>query len=58
MNTFIHLQDLKSKPKNSKKTVAYTSTLKMEGKKKAKAIPVRGREGPYVCETSRLPHFI
>jgi hypothetical protein len=26
--------------------------------KKGKAIPVTGREGTYVCETSRLPHFI
>jgi hypothetical protein len=25
---------------------------------KGKAIPVRGREGPYGCETSRLPHFL
>jgi hypothetical protein len=23
-----------------------------------KAIPVTGREGPYGCETSRLPHFL
>jgi hypothetical protein len=26
--------------------------------KKGKAIPVTGREGPYGCETSRLPHFL
>jgi hypothetical protein len=26
--------------------------------KKGNAIPVTGREGPYGCETSRLPHFI
>jgi hypothetical protein len=25
---------------------------------KGKAIPVRGREGPWDCETSRLPHFL
>jgi hypothetical protein len=25
---------------------------------KAKAIPVTGREGPWGCETSRLPHFL
>jgi hypothetical protein len=23
-----------------------------------KAIPVTGRGGPYVCETSRFPHFL
>jgi hypothetical protein len=23
-----------------------------------KAIPETGREGPYVCETSKLPHFL
>jgi hypothetical protein len=23
-----------------------------------KAVPVTGREGPYGCETSRLPHFL
>jgi hypothetical protein len=27
-------------------------------KKKGKAIPVTGREGPEGCETSRLPHFV
>jgi hypothetical protein len=26
--------------------------------KKGKAISVTGREGPYGCETSRLPHFL
>jgi hypothetical protein len=26
--------------------------------KKAKAIPVTGRKGPWGCETSRLPHFL
>jgi hypothetical protein len=25
---------------------------------KGKSIPVRGRGGPYDCETSRLPHFL
>jgi hypothetical protein len=25
---------------------------------KGKAIPVTGHEGPYGCETSRLPHFL
>jgi hypothetical protein len=27
-------------------------------KGKGKAIPVTGCGGPYVCETSRLPHFL
>jgi hypothetical protein len=27
-------------------------------KKKGKAISVTGRESPYGCETSRLPHFL
>jgi hypothetical protein len=27
-------------------------------KKKGKAIPVTGREGPYGCEMSKLPHFL
>jgi hypothetical protein len=27
-------------------------------KVKGKAIPVTSREGPYSCETSRLPHFV
>jgi hypothetical protein len=27
-------------------------------KHKYKVIPVRGRGGPYACETSRLPHFL
>jgi hypothetical protein len=27
-------------------------------KKKGKAIPVTGREGPSGCEKSRLPHFL
>jgi hypothetical protein len=26
--------------------------------KKGKAIHVTGRRGPYVCETSRFPHFL
>jgi hypothetical protein len=25
---------------------------------KGKAIPITGRGGPYVCEMSRLPHFL
>jgi hypothetical protein len=25
---------------------------------KGKAIPVTGHEGPYGCETSRIPHFL
>jgi hypothetical protein len=29
-----------------------------KGVKKGKAIPVAGREGPYICESSRLPHFL
>jgi hypothetical protein len=27
-------------------------------KKKGKALPLTGREGPQGCETSRLPHFL
>jgi hypothetical protein len=27
-------------------------------KRKGKAIPVTGHGGPYICETSRLPHFL
>jgi hypothetical protein len=27
-------------------------------KKKVKAIPVTGREGPYSCERTRLPRFV
>jgi hypothetical protein len=30
----------------------------MLNKNALKAIPVRGLEGPYGCETSRLPHFL
>jgi hypothetical protein len=26
--------------------------------KKSKAIPVKGREGPQGCETSKLPYFL
>jgi hypothetical protein len=26
--------------------------------KKGKAIPVTGRGGPQVCDTSKLPHFL
>jgi hypothetical protein len=29
-----------------------------ENVKKGKAIPVIGREGPYGCETLRLPHLL
>jgi hypothetical protein len=29
-----------------------------KAKKNGKAIPVTGREGPYGCESSRLPHFL
>jgi hypothetical protein len=32
--------------------------FKNEGKIKGKVIPVTGRGGPYICETSRLPHFL
>jgi hypothetical protein len=35
-----------------------TSLFSLCGKKKGKAIPVTGREGPYGCETSRLSHFL
>jgi hypothetical protein len=27
-------------------------------RKKCKAVPLTGREGPYGCETSRLSHFL
>jgi hypothetical protein len=27
-------------------------------KQKGKAIPLRGRRGPLVCKTSRLPYFL
>jgi hypothetical protein len=30
----------------------------MQDKKRGKAVPVTGREGPYGCEMSRLPHFL
>jgi hypothetical protein len=30
----------------------------MHKKGKGKAIPVTGGEGPWGCETSRLPHFV
>jgi hypothetical protein len=29
-----------------------------EEEEEGKAIPVTGRGGPYVCETSRFPHFL
>jgi hypothetical protein len=32
--------------------------IEIDIKYKGKAIPVTGREGPYGCETSRLPHFV
>jgi hypothetical protein len=35
-----------------------SSVLEMKVKKKGKAIPVTGREGPQGCETSRLPHYL
>jgi hypothetical protein len=34
------------------------SEFQVKGKKKGKAVPVTGREGPQGCETLRLPHFI
>jgi hypothetical protein len=36
-------------------TFAFRLTVR---KKKAKAIPVKGRGGPLGCETSRFPHFV
>jgi hypothetical protein len=36
--------------------IASSGMIKL--KKKGKAIPVTGREGPLGCETSRLPHFL
>jgi hypothetical protein len=38
----------------------YTSSLPelRHTMEKTKAIPVIDRGGPYVCETSRLPHFL
>jgi hypothetical protein len=35
-----------------------TNDVSGTAKKKGKAIPVIGREGPYVCETSRFLHFL
>jgi hypothetical protein len=35
--------------------VSYLTTL---FSKKGKAIPVTDRAGPWICETSRLPHFL
>jgi hypothetical protein len=32
--------------------------LYIHNKGKVKAIPVTGRDGPYGCETSRLPYFL
>jgi hypothetical protein len=40
---------------HSKEVFMYVFTVKG---KKGKAIPVTGREGPYGCETLRLPHFL
>jgi hypothetical protein len=37
---------------------AYLIHEKAKAKKKGKAIPVTGHEGPWGCETSRLPHFL
>jgi hypothetical protein len=39
---------------------SYMHFLKLEKKNvyKGEAIPVTGREGPQVCEASRLPHFL
>jgi hypothetical protein len=40
-------------------THSFSSWISSYGKKKrGKAIPVSGREGPYGCETVRLPHFL
>jgi hypothetical protein len=40
--------------------IAQINIQRLKGKqfKKGKSIPVRGRGGPYGCETSRLPHFL
>jgi hypothetical protein len=36
----------------------WTQRLLKGKKKKRKAIPVTGRQGPQGCERSRLPHFV
>jgi hypothetical protein len=41
-----------------KASVDFQRTIFTEDREKSKAIPVIGRGGPYVCETSRLPHFL
>jgi hypothetical protein len=40
------------------RTKVLRSKLLIAKLKKCKAIPVTGREGPWGCETSRLPHFL
>jgi hypothetical protein len=38
-------------------SLPFLQTL-IKGTPKGKAIPITGRGGPWVCETSRLPHFL
>jgi hypothetical protein len=48
-------------PSNSTNSVPATRKIgcaPITNVKRGKAIPVTGREGPYGCETSRLPHFL
>jgi hypothetical protein len=33
-------------------------TIIISKAKKGEALPVTGREGPYGCEMSRIPHFL
>jgi hypothetical protein len=40
-----------------KEIISHYSYYYYKGKK-GKAIPVTVREGPYGCETSRIPHFL
>jgi hypothetical protein len=52
-------QRIKSGRKDGKrKTQRKEERRYREVKGKGKAIPVAGHEGPYGCETSRLPHFL
>jgi hypothetical protein len=41
-----------------KERAYYRRTQYIHDNVTGKAIPVRGCEGPYSCETSRLPHFV
>jgi hypothetical protein len=43
---------------NHHRTIPLVQIYNSKKKKKGKAIPVTGREGPYGCEMSRLSHFL